>query len=142
MASSGHEDSTREEDARPGSDRSFGVVIAVVLAAIAAFKLWYEAPLWWVWLAVAAAFAVAAWLAPASLRPLNHLWFRFGLLLHRIVSPVVMAAMFFGAVLPTGLLMRLFGNRPLSPEFRPDLESYWVPRQGGTPVPGSMKKQF
>ena len=116
--------------------------MAVVFAAIAGWGLWSASPRWWIWLAIAAAFATAAWLHPSSLRPLNYLWFRFGLLLHRIVSPLVMAVMFFGAVMPIGLLMRLFGNRPLTPTFEPNAASYWVPRRDGTPPPGSMKNQY
>jgi hypothetical protein len=131
-----------DDDVKPGSERGFGVVMAVVFAVIAAGQVWSASPHWWIWLVVAAAFAGAGWLHPSLLRPLNYVWFRFGLLLHKIVSPVVMAAMFFGAVLPVGLLMRLFGNRPLTPTFEPDTPSYWVPRRGGTPPPGSMKNQF
>ena len=134
--------SARDDDAKPGSDRGFGFVMAAVFALIAAWQLWSGSPHWWIWLAIAALFAGAAWLYPSSLRPLNYLWFRFGLLLHKIVSPVVMAAMFFGAVLPVGLLMRLFGNRPLTPTFEPDTPSYWVPRRDGTPPAGSMKNQY
>lgn len=140
--STSFDDHTREEDARPGSDRGFGIVMAAVFAIIAAFQLWFASPRWWIWLAIAAAFAGVAWLYPPLLRPLNYLWFRFGLLLHRIISPVVMALIFFGAVMPIGLLMRLFGNRPLTPTFEPDATSYWVPRRDGTPPPGSMKNQF
>jgi hypothetical protein len=131
-----------DDDAKPGSDRGFGCVMAVVFAVMAAWQLWSVSPRWWIWLTIAALFAGAAWLYPSSLRPLNYLWFRFGLLLHKIVSPVVMAAMFFGAVLPVGLLMRLFGNRPLTPDFEPDAPSYWVPRRDGALPPGSMKNQF
>jgi hypothetical protein len=134
--------SARHDDAKPGSDRGFGFVMAVVFALIAAWQFWSASPRWWICLTIAALFAGAAWLYPPSLQRLNYLWFRFGLLLHKIVSPVVMAAMFFGAVLPVGLLMRLFGNRPLTPTFEPDTPSYWVPRRGGTPPPGSMKDQF
>jgi len=135
-------DESARGDVEPGSDRGFGIVMAVVFAVIAGWQLWSASPRWWIWLAIAALFAAAAWLRPSTLRPLNYLWFRFGLLLHRIVSPVVMALMFFGAVLPIGLLMRLFGNRPLTPTFEPDTASYWVPRRDGTPPSGSMKNQF
>ena len=116
--------------------------MAAVFAIIAGFQFWFASPRWWIWLAIAAAFGLAAWVYPSSLRPLNYLWFRFGLLLHRIVSPLVMAIIFFGAVLPIGLLMRLFGNRPLTPGFERDAASYWVRRHDGTPPPGSMKNQF
>lgn len=136
------DDRARDTDAAPGSNRNFGVVMAVAFCVIGAFKLWHETRFWWVWLAIAVIFAAVAWLSPSLLRPLNYLWFRFGLLLHRIVSPVAMAVIFFGAVLPVGLLMRLFGNQPLTPKFEPDSASYWIPRQQGTPPPGSMMKQF
>jgi hypothetical protein len=53
-----------------------------------------------------------------------------------------MAVIFFGAVLPIGLLMRLFGNRPLTPTFESGAPSYWIRRRQGTPPPGSMKNQF
>lgn len=142
MTSAGPDDFARDEDARPGSERSFGLVMAGFFTLVAVIKLWHVAPLWWTWFAVALVFAAAAWLHPALLRPLNYVWFRFGLLLHRIVSPVVMALMFFGAVLPTGLMMRLFGNRPLRDQFEPEAETYWIARQDGTPAPGSMKNQY
>jgi hypothetical protein len=140
--SNSFDDHTREDDAKPGSDRGFGFVMAVVFAVISALQIWSGSPRWWIWLAITAAFAGTAWLHPPILRPLNYVWFRFGLLLHHIVSPVAMAVIFFGAVLPVGLLMRLFGNRLLTPNFEPDADSYWVPRQDRTPPPGSMKNQF
>jgi hypothetical protein len=130
------------EDVKPGSDRSFGIVMAVAFALIGGYKLWHQGWSWWLWLAVGAGFAALALVRPSVLRPLNVLWMRFGLLLHRVVSPVVMAAIFFGAVLPTGLLMRLFGKRPLMSHFEPGASSYWIPRQDGTPPAGSMKNQF
>lgn len=136
------DDRSHDDDARPGSDRGFGAVMAAASCVIGGFKLWHASRFWWVWLALAAAFGAAAWLSPALLRPLNYLWFRFGLLLHRIVSPIAMAVIFFGAVLPVGLLMRLFGNQPLAPKFDPRAGSYWIARKQGTPPPGSMKNQF
>lgn len=129
------------EEAKPGSDRSFGVVMAAAFAVITMLKLWHESPWWWVWLTVGTVFAAAAWLSPSLLRQLNYVWFRFGLLLHRVINPIVMAVLFFGAVLPVGLLMRCFGNHPLTPKFEPDAQSYWVPRRQDT-KPGSMKNRF
>ena len=62
-----------------------------------------------VWaLIVAVFFLGAAYLAPKLLAPLNRLWFRFGLVLHAVVNPLIMGLIFFGAVLPTGLMVRLF----------------------------------
>ena len=58
-------------------------------------------------LAVSSAFLVSALAAPRSFAPLNILWFKFGLLLHHIVNPILMALIYFGAVVPTGLMLRM-----------------------------------
>ena len=77
-----------------GSDRSFGIVFAVVFALIASYPFyWGKTPHWWA-LAIAVGFLAVAVLRPSALRPLNLLWFRFGLLLNKIVSPVVMGLLF------------------------------------------------
>ena len=77
---------------------------------------------------MAAMFLVAALLRPAILHPLNRLWLKFGLLLHRVVNPVIMALLFFGTVLPTGLVMRALGKDLLRLKRQPDADSYWIPR--------------
>jgi hypothetical protein len=82
----------------------------------------------------------AAW--PAPLRPLNRLWFRIGLLLHRIVTPVVMGLVFFCSVVPIGLLMRALGKDLLRLRREADAQSYWIEREPPGPARGTMKKQF
>ena len=78
--------------------------------------------------------------APAMLRPLNLLWLRFGLLLHRVVNPIVMGLLFFAVFMPMGLLMRLSGKDFLRLRFRGGDTSYWITRVGSPP--GSMRNQF
>ena len=107
-----HED-YKQENVAPGSDRSFGLVFAGVFALIGAFKLWRGHVAGGVWCAVALVFLVLAVARPKILSPLNHLWLKFGLLLHKIVNPIVMALMFYLAILPIGLLMQLFHKDPL-----------------------------
>ena len=132
----------RNETVQVSSERSFGIVFTVVFALIALFPLLHGAPprLWS--LAVAAAFLLAALAFPGVLAPLNRLWFRFGLLLHKIVSPVAMGIIFFGAILPMGLLMRALGKRPLRLEFDPAVKSYWIPREPPGPDPKTMSDPF
>jgi hypothetical protein len=74
--------------------------------------------------------------------PFNRLWLKFGLLLHKLVNPIMMAFVFFGAVLPTGLIMRALGKDPLRLKRRPDANSYWIERHPPGPAPKSMKDQF
>jgi hypothetical protein len=76
------------------------------------------------------------------LSPLNRLWLRLGLLLQRITNPIVLGILFFGTVLPIGLLMRLAGKNPLRLGFDRDARSYWTPRQPPGPAPDTMPRQF
>ena len=82
------------------------------------------------------------WLWPAALAPLNRVWTRFGLLLHRIVSPVVLGVMFFVVVTPTGLLMRALGKDPLRLRLTVTQRSYWIDRQPPGPAPDTLNNQF
>ena len=93
-------------------------------------------------LIIAGMFLGTGLIFPKSLSSLNRIWFQFGLLLHKVVSPVVMGLIFFGTVMPTGLLMRLFGKKPLNLDFDPSQKSYWIHRTPPSPEPGSMKRQF
>jgi hypothetical protein len=122
-----------------GSNRSFGLVFAVFFALVSLVPAVYSEPLWWA-LVVSVAFATVAFWAPGILQPLNQLWFKFGLLLHHVVNPIVMAIMFYGAVLPMALLLRAFGKDLLRLKHEPGAASYWIARE---PIkPGSMSKQF
>ena len=117
--------------------------MATAFLALAAWKLWSASPIWAaVSTALAFAFGSLALAASQLLAPLNLLWFRFGLLLHRIMSPLVMGLLFFAVVMPIGLLMRLFGQRPLALGFDRTATSYWSLRTDPMSQPGSMKKQY
>ena len=87
-----HEDYRREHEIGPGPDRSFGLTIAVALAAIAFVPVYRHRPPRLGSLAAAVMFAVVALTRPSILRPLNRLWFKLGLVLNRITSPVLLAA--------------------------------------------------
>ena len=128
-----HENLEGHEAVRGSSDRSFGTVFAVVCALLAAWAVWTGKDWWPLAGLCAAGFAVFAWRRPAALAPLNRVWTRIGLLLHHVVNPAVMAIMFFGVVLPTGLLMRLAGKDPLRLRLEPQAPSYWQPREPAAP---------
>ena len=122
------------------SDRSFGFVFAAVFALIAGWPLWSgEPPRWWA-LGLAAAFVLVAVARPGILHPLNRAWLALGRLLHLVVSPIVMGAIFFLCVTPIGWFMRLRGKDVLSLARRSDLSSYWITRDQAQAQ--SMKNQF
>ena len=79
---------------------------------------------------------------PALLAPLNRLWTRFGALLHRVVSPIVLGFMFFVVITPMGLVRRMLVKDPLRLRFDRQAGSYWVPRQPPGPPPQSLTNQF
>jgi hypothetical protein len=124
------------------SDRSFGLVFAAAFSIIACWPLVHWGSPRWGALVVAAAFAVVAFASPRLLHPLNRVWLALGRLLHKIVSPLVMGAIFFAAVTPTGWIMRLRGKDLLSLKRRPDQKSYWIRRPLGRPEAETMKNQF
>jgi hypothetical protein len=136
-----HETFERAGDVKAGSERAFGTVLAAAFLLIALWPLLDGAnPRLWA-LALAALLLAAAALAPGALTPLNRIWFRFGMLLHRIASPLVMALLFFLTVTPTALILRLAGKDPLRLKFDPALKSYWIEREPG-PAPETMRRQF
>jgi len=141
MKQSTHESFDRDEAAQPGSDRTFGLVMAGALALLSLVNGWHLGRVWPWTLAIALLFVIAALLWPSSLRPLNRLWMKLGLLLHRIVNPIVMGLLFYGTIWPTGLVMRMRGRDLLRLKRDPSAASYWIARAPG-PAPETMKDQF
>lgn len=125
------------------SDRSFGITFVVVFSLLAAWQAWHER---WVAASIFAGLALlalaVALVRPAALRPLNRAWMRFGALLHRIVSPVVLGAMFFTVFTPLGFFMRLFGYDPMRRSLDRAAPSYWIARDPPGPPPDSLPNQF
>jgi len=131
-----------DKDLVPGSERGFGIVFAVVFLLLALFPLLGGGtPFYWAF-GLAAAFLLLAFVWPRALAPLNLVWFKFGLLLHRIVSPVIMTLLYFVAVTPTGLVMRLFGKNLLRLRKPAKATSYWIERRPPGPEPASLRNQF
>jgi O-antigen/teichoic acid export membrane protein len=137
-----HENLEREDDTKRSSNRSFGLVFAGVFMIVALWPLWSSAPvrLWAVFISIS--FGGLAFVVPGLLEWPNRLWQRVGMLLHHIVSPVALALVFYLAIMPTGLVMRLFGKDFLCLKRDPQAKSYWIERMPPGPAPDSMKNQF
>ena len=142
IAGAWHE-SLRPEEHPPGaSDRSFGLVFAGVCGFAGSVALWHGRSTAYWWLLAGAAFLAAALVLPGLLSPLNRLWMWFGRLLYVIVNPVILAVLFYGAVMPVGLLMRAFAKDPLRRNFDRQVASYWIERSSHVDRTASMKNQF
>ena len=136
-----HEDLARGHATKRGSDRSFGLVFFVFFAMLGLWPLWSGGtPRWWS-LGVSAAFLALALVRPALLAHLNRLWLRFGLLLHRVTSPIILFLMYVVAIVPMGLILRVLGKDLLRLRGDRTAESYWIERTPG-PAPETMRNQF
>ena len=118
-----------------GSERGFAIVFAAVFVIIATYPLLNGGAVRRWALATAAVFAVVGFVAPQILRVPNRLWFKFGLLLGAIVSPVVMAGVYYIVITPMGLIARPFRRRSASE----DTQTHWKRRE--TP-PQPFSRQF
>ena len=88
-------------------------------------------------LIISLVFLILGLVNSSILKPFNLLWFKFGMLLGRIVSPIVMALVFFFVVTPTGLIMKLF-QKDLLKLKKKNKKSYWIERKSKS----EMKNQF
>ena len=120
------------------SIRSFGIVFFIVFLLIALYPLSYseEIRVWSV--IISLIFLVLGLLNSKILTPLNKLWFKFGILLSKIISPLIMGIIFFLVVTPIGLLMRLLGKDVLNLKYNNN-RSYWIEKNGPK---SKMKNQF
>jgi hypothetical protein len=137
-----HEDLKREDRTAGPSDRNFGLTTGTMLALIAVWKS-YSGSAWGLVCGGLGVTLIGCGLVrPKLLSPLNHIWLQFGLMLHRLTSPLVMAVLFYGTILPVGLLMRGFGKDPLRLRLNRAADSYWLPRTDVRPPSDAMRQQF
>ena len=126
------------KDIKIGSNRSFGVVFFVVFLLISIYPLLKDGNLR-VWsLIISIIFLFLGLLNSNFLNPLNKLWFKFGLLLGKIVSPIVMCLIFFLVVTPIGIIMRILRKDLLNLKFS-TRNTYWINKSGPK---SKMKNQF
>lgn len=130
---------TREFTKVTGSStRTFGLFFAAIFALIAVWPLFYGSGARWWSVVLALAFLAASLLRPQLLQPLNRFWFQFGMLLGRIMTPIVMFLIYVVTIVPIGFILRAMGKDPMTRRFDPAAKSYWIRHPGV----GSMKRQF
>ena len=126
------------DDIKISSNRSFGIVFFIVFFLLALYPLTYngETRLWS--LIISLIFLVLGLLNSKILTPLNKLWFRFGIFLGKIISPLIMGIIFFLVVTPVGLIMRILRKDVLNLKYNKN-KSYWIEKKGPK---SKMKNQF
>ena len=125
-------------DIKIGSNRSFGIVFFIVFLLIAIYPLINNEGLR-IWsIIIAIFFLILGLINSKVLTPFNKLWFKFGLLLGKIISPIIMGVVFFLVVTPIAFIMRTIGKDLLNLKFNKN-KSYWIEKTGPK---SKMKNQF
>ena len=126
------------DEIKIGSNRSFGIVFFVVFLLIALYPLLKDSDLR-IWsLLISLIFLTLGLLNSNLLTPLNKLWFKFGLILGRFISPLIMGMIFFIIVTPIGIIMRLLRKDLLLLKYN-HKKTYWIEKNGPK---SKMKNQF
>ena len=126
------------DEIKISSNRSFGIVFFVVFLLIALYPILKDNDLR-IWsLVISFVFLILGLINSKILTPLNRLWFKFGLLLGRFISPLIMGIIFFVVVTPIGIIMRLLKKDLLNLKYNKK-ETYWINKSGPK---SKMKNQF
>ncbi len=121
------------------SNRSFGIVFFIVFLLIGIYPLLnQEDPRLWA-LIISLIFLILGIIDSKILTPLNKIWFKFGIFLGRIISPLIMGLIFFLVVTPIGIFMRILGKDLINLKFKKNVKSYWIEKTGPK---SKMKNQF
>ena len=126
------------KDIKIGSNRSFGLVFFVVFLLISIYPFLKDGDIRLWSLIISIIFLFLGLLNSNLLTPLNKLWFRFGLFLGKIISPIIMVIIFFSVVTPIAIIMRLFKKDILNLKFKEN-NTYWIDKTGPK---SKMKNQF
>jgi hypothetical protein len=126
------------DDIKISSNRSFGIVFFIVFLLIALYPLINQGEFRLWSLIISFIFFILGILNSKILTPFNKLWFKFGIFLGKIVSPIIMGIIFFFVVTPIGVLMRIFGKDILNLKYNNN-KSYWIEKTGPK---SKMKNQF
>jgi large-conductance mechanosensitive channel len=121
------------------SNRNFGLVFFIVFLIVSIWPLTYDEPVRFWSAIISSVFLILGLMNSKLLTPLNKLWFKFGMILGAIVSPVVMGVVFFLVVTPIGLIMKIMGKDLLNKKYDKKKRTYWIKRDQ---LIGTMKRQF
>ncbi len=126
------------DDIKISSNRSFGIVFFIFFLTVSLWPLTNGENIRLSFLTISIIFLILGIVNSKILTPLNKLWFKFGLFLGKIVSPIVMGVIFFFVVTPTGIIMRLMRKDLLNLK-KNNSNTYWIEKKNEN---SSMKNQF
>tara|TARA_Y100000816_G_C25956427_1_gene499054 strand:- start:380 stop:772 length:393 start_codon:yes stop_codon:yes gene_type:complete len=128
----------KSENIKIGSNKSFGIVFFIVFLIIATYPLLNDNSIRLWSLIIGIIFLILGIINSKVLTPFNILWIKFGLLLGKVVSPIIMGFVFFGVVTPISIIMKLL-RKDLLYLKRNKKETYWLKKEENK---SNMKNQF
>ena len=129
----------KKNSVKISSNRSFGFLFFVVFLAVSLWPLKSQGDLrLWAFI-LSLIFLVLGVLNSKFLNPLNKLWYKFGIFLGSIISPIIMGIVFFIVVTPVSLILRLLGKDVLSLKKNNKKRTYWIDKSDPK---SKMKNQF
>ena len=124
---------------KSGSIKIFGIVFFLVFIIIALYPLLNDHGIR-IWsLIVSFIFLFLGMVNSPILKPLNLIWFKFGLFLGKFIAPIVMGIVYFIVVFPTFLLLKLIKKNYLNIRYEKNKTSYWINIKNKSTT---MKDQF
>jgi hypothetical protein len=135
-----HESFDRKEKIKLPSDKKFGFTFTIIFFILAVAPILISARMRFIFLLLCSIFLACSLLKPEALNTVNYIWARFGILLNKLVSPVILSLLYCVAFVPMGLLLRVFQKDILSLKLNKKAKSYWIdsPKNDLS----SMKDQF
>ena len=128
----------KNNDIKIGSNKSFGIVFFIVFLLISIYPILNDGNIR-IWsLFISIVFLILGLMNSKILTPLNKIWFKFGLILGKIVSPIVIGIVFFVVVTPISFIMRFLGKDLLNLKYN-NSKSYWIEKSGPK---SKMRNQF
>jgi hypothetical protein len=144
VASGLHEEFSREHAVEAASNKRFGLIVGGITLVFGAARAAWHAEvgiLSGVLTVIGVVLIAAALIKPDALEGAHRGWMKLGMLLHKVTNPIFLGAMYGIAIVPTGLMMRLFGVDPMGLR-RPRGETFWIARGKGSSSAESLEKPF
>lgn len=121
-----------------GSNRSFGIVFFLVFLVIGVFPIKSGGSINYLLVCISIIFLFLGIVNSKLLTPLNKIWFKFGIILGHVLSPVIMGLIFFMVVTPTAFVLKVFRKDVLNLKNN-NKKTYWIIK---SEVSSSLRNQF
>ena len=121
-----------------GSEKSFGIVFAIVFMMIALYPLFFNSSINLTFFTFSVIFIILSFIFPSIFKYPNLIWFKFGKLLGLIISPIILSIVYLSVIMPIGIIFKIIRKDPLEKLFNPNQKTYWKDKVSSS----SMKDQF